>query len=251
MRQAPRRAPLSPPVRRVLTLRGAPLSYSLRMSARARVVRLVIRPESGLEVVAPRGTPQARIDQVLGEKARWITATLERVAREASAAVPPPITEGATVRLAGRELRLALRVGAPPGRYRAALAGETLTLTLAEGSQEAIRHALEAWYRRQAGAIFAERLAICNSGYGFAYGRVAIKAQKSRWGSCSRRGNLNFNWRLLLAPLSVLDYVVIHELCHLRELNHSARFWVLVARSCPDYKTPRRWLRAQGRTLRL
>lgn len=238
-------------LRRVALLRGNPLPYTLRISARARVVRLVIRPESGLEVVAPRGTPQGRIEQVLADKARWIANTLERMAHETASAAPREIVDGAELSLAGQKIVLALRTGAPEGRFRASLAGETLTLLVADDRQETIRRALEAWYRRQAGAIFAERLTICNKGYGFTFGRVAIKEQKSRWGSCSRKGNLNFNWRLLLAPLPVLDYVVTHELCHLRELNHSPRFWSLVALARPDYATHRRWLRDHGRALQL
>ncbi len=235
--------------RLVTHVSGAPVPYVLRISARARMVRLVIRPETGLEVVAPRGTPQSRIEQVLAEKARWIAATLDRMARETAAYPRAQLIDGAILPFAGREISLALRAGAPSGRYRATLDGDTLTLYVAETRHETIRRALEAWYRLQAGAIFVEHLAACNAGYGFAYGRVAIKEQKSRWGSCSRKGNLNFNWRLLLAPLPVLDYVVVHELCHLRELNHSPRFWSLVAQRCPDYASQRRWLREHGRGL--
>ncbi len=78
---------------------------------------------------------------------------------------------------------------------------------------------------------------------GIPYKRIAIRSQRTRWGSCSARGNLNFNWRLAAAPAAVLDYVVIHELCHLRELNHSRDFWAHVRAACPDYKSHRRWLR--------
>ena len=239
------------PTRFFIPARGVMVPYTLRISARARLVRLVIRPEVGLEVVAPKGTPQARIDQVLADKGRWIATTLDRMARETAVAPRKALEDGASLPFAGREIHLTLREGAPSGRFRASLVGETLTLHVAELSQETIRRALEAWYRHQASAIFAERLAACNAGYGFVYGRVAIKEQKSRWGSCSRKGNLNFNWRLLLAPLPVLDYVVVHELCHLRELNHSPRFWSLVARGCPDYAAQRRWLRDHGRSLQL
>jgi predicted metal-dependent hydrolase len=118
-------------------------------------------------------------------------------------------------------------------------------------SSDAIRGVLEAWYRRQAHEVFAARVDLWNRQYGFTYARIAIKEQKSRWGSCSRHGNLNFNWRLLLAPLEVLDYVAIHELCHLREMNHSERFWSLVSRTCPQYRERRRWLRSHGHELSL
>jgi predicted metal-dependent hydrolase len=84
---------------------------------------------------------------------------------------------------------------------------------------------------------------------GITYGRVAIRDQKTRWGSCSRAGNLNFNWRLVLAPPAVLDYVVVHELAHRVELNHSARFWRVVARYCPAMNAHRTWLRTHGATL--
>ena len=78
------------------------------------------------------------------------------------------------------------------------------------------------------------------------YGRITIRDQKSRWGSCSGKGNLNFNWRLILAPEEVLDYVVVHELAHRLEMNHSVRFWGHVERVLPDYKDRRLWLRKNG-----
>ena len=84
---------------------------------------------------------------------------------------------------------------------------------------------------------------------GVTYGRLAIRDQKTRWGSCSRAGNLNFNWRLVLAPPAVLDYVVVHELAHRVELNHSVRFWRVVARYCPTMDEHRAWLRTHGATL--
>lgn len=235
---------------RTATILGRAVDYGLRVSPRAKRLRLVVHPPGRLEVVVPRRTAQARIDVALREKAAWILATLERVASAARAAEPATIAAGDSVPYAGRTLTLAIMLGAPAGRFRAQLDADTLTLTLADASQPTLRAALETWCRRQARQAFAERLDHYNAGYGFTYGRVSIKEQKSRWGSCSRAGNLNFNWRLLLAPLSVLDYVVVHELCHLRELNHSPAFWALVARACPDYLTHRRWLRQHGRSLR-
>lgn len=234
---------------RSVMLGGQHVPYTLKVSARARRLRLVVRPGSGLEVVVPRGMSPAAHEPFLREKEQWILATLERVARQSVAAAPQPVVEGRRLPFAGRELLLALRTGAPAGRFRAGLAGDTLTLALPYHDHDVARAALEVWYRRQAPRIFAERLEVCNQRYSFTYGHVSIKGQKSRWGSCSRLGNLNFNWRLLLAPLPVLDYVVVHELCHLKELNHGPRFWKLVALGCPDYATHRRWLRVHGAEL--
>lgn len=93
------------------------------------------------------------------------------------------------------------------------------------------------------------RAAYWAAALGVRYNRVSVKAQRTLWGSCSRRGNLNFNWRLAEAPPETLDYVVIHELCHLREMNHSKRFWAHVEAACPDYMARRRWLRLNGTAL--
>lgn len=84
---------------------------------------------------------------------------------------------------------------------------------------------------------------------GVSYGRISIREQKTRWGSCSSKGNLNFNWRLILAPEEVLDYVVVHELAHRREMNHSKAFYAIVESVLPDYRTARKWLRDKGQTL--
>lgn len=250
-----RRGQAPEPQRHSIILGRRTISYLLRISTRARRLRLLVRPSpgagmGGLEVVVPRGVGMARVEAVLREKESWIMRTLGRVAEEAVRTTPLPLTDGRILTFAGRAIRLAVALGVAEGRFRAALVGDVLTLTVATREQEVIRAALEAWYRRQAKMLFAERLAHCNGAYGFTYGRVSIKEQKSRWGSCSRQGNLNFNWRLLLAPLPVLDYVVTHELCHLQEMNHAPRFWQLVARGCPDYLAHRRWLRQHGNELR-
>lgn len=243
------RPAVPPPQSRTITLAGQEIPYLLRTSARAHRLRLVIRPNSGLEVVVPQGAGTRWVEQTLREKAAWITTTLAHMA-DHIVAPPPPLVDGRVLAYLGQPLRLTIRTGAPPGRYRAALGDGALALTVASAVEETVRAALEAWYRRQARTVFAERVARCNAAYGFTYGRVAVKDQKSRWGSCSRKGNLNFNWRLLLAPAPVLDYVVYHELAHLKVPNHSPAFWALVATACPAYNEHRRWLKQHGQELR-
>ena len=100
--------------------------------------------------------------------------------------------------------------------------------------------------KKRAKTVFAEKAAFYASRLGVRYGRIAVRCQKSKWGSCSAKGNLNFNCLLLLAPEAVLDYVVVHELCHRLEMNHSPRFWAQVAGVLPDYAERRRWLKTHG-----
>ena len=114
---------------------------------------------------------------------------------------------------------------------------ERIAITEREG-RSAARKLIGSLVAREAAAL------------GVSYGRVAIRDQRSRWGSCSSRGTLSFNWRLVLAPLEVLDYVVVHELCHLRHADHSPRFWRLVQERRPGFAEQRAWLREHGAELR-
>ena len=110
---------------------------------------------------------------------------------------------------------------------------------------------LEAIYRKAAREYFPKRVSHYARMLGVTYGKISIRDQKTRWGSCSSEGNLSFNWRLILAPPDVLDYVVIHELCHRKEMNHSKEFWALVESLMPEYKERRKWLRENGNNLTL
>ncbi len=108
------------------------------------------------------------------------------------------------------------------------------------------RERVELWLKQQAHLVFHERVRLLNEPFGFEVRSITIKDMKSRWGSCSVGGRLNFNWRMILAPLAVLDYLVVHELAHLQEMNHSSRFWEVVRRGCPDYRSHVLWLKTCG-----
>ncbi|MBO5472165.1 MAG: M48 family metallopeptidase [Lachnospiraceae bacterium] len=111
------------------------------------------------------------------------------------------------------------------------------------------RDALKKRYIEAAREYFPKRIAYFHQFTGGTYSRISIRDQKTRWGSCSSRGTLSFNWRLMLAPPAILDYVVVHELCHLTHMDHSPAFWQAVGEVCPDYRTARKWLKDHGQDL--
>jgi predicted metal-dependent hydrolase len=213
------------------------IEYEVRRSDRARRVRVTVDPTHGVEVVLPRRAPAREAAAAITELRPWIErrlAELERVSATVAA-------RGETLPYLGQTLRLV----AQPGRTRAHRRGDQLLVPAGEPQ----RTAVERFYRRSAHSEIAPRLDAACAAAGTSYSRLSIRSQKTRWASCSRSGAMSFNWRLLLAPEPVLDYVVWHEVCHLEVMDHSPRFWRLLAERCPDYRQHLRWLRRHGATL--
>ena len=212
------------------------IEYTVRRSQRARRVRVAVDPERGVEVVLPQRAPQRAAAEAVRELRPWIERRLEEAERarqtvEARRGTVPYLDE-------------TLRLHPQPGRTRVHRRHDDLFVPAGDP-----RPALERWYRRMAAKEIAPRLDHAVERLGTSYTALTIRNQRTRWGSCSSTGAMSFNWRLLLAPEQVLDYVVWHEACHLLVLDHSPRFWSLVERHVPDYAEPRRWLRRHGQTL--
>jgi predicted metal-dependent hydrolase len=216
-----------------------PFDYSVRRSDRARRVRVRVDPRDGaVEVVLPRRAAAREAASAVVELRGWIARRRAEVAR-AQARVA---ARGGTVPYLGVDLELRPEVG----RTRVHRRGDVLLVPEDEG---AARAALERWYRRQARIEITPRLDAAAAAAGRRYTRLTIRDQRTRWGSCSSAGAMSFNWRLLLAPEAVLEYVVRHEAAHLAVMDHSPRFWAVMARLMPGYEVPRRWLRDHGATL--
>ena len=213
------------------------LPYRVRRSDRARRVRVSVDAHGDVEVVLPRRSPERAAAAAIVELRPWIERRLAdaRAVRDAVAA------RGAAVPYLGTELAL----HPEPGRTRVHRRGDVL---LVPGDDRAPA-AIERWYRRAAQREIAPRLDDAVAALGARYEKLTIRNQRTRWGSCSTTGAMSFNWRLLLAPEPVLDYVVWHEACHLLVMDHSPDFWALVRRHCPGYENHRRWLRRHGATL--
>ena len=170
--------------------------------------------------------------------------------RESEEAFPPArLCDGGEVPYLGE--RLLLGVGTEALRRRAHVSRRGSELRVALGPGMPLRDALEAWYRRLARVEVTPRLDAAVARAGRGYSSLQIRGQRTRWASCSTSGAMSFNWRLLLAPAEILDYVVEHEVAHLAVRDHSERFWALLAGRCPDWRERERWLRRHGHALRL
>jgi hypothetical protein len=212
------------------------IAYTIRRSTRAKRVRVNVHAHTGVEVVLPSRAPERAAASAVRELRPWIEGRLA----EGRAARAQIAARAGTVPYLGTPLELV----AEEGRTRVHRAGERLLVPAGEA-----RPAIERFYRRAARAEIAPRLDRATALAGSPYSALSIRAQRTRWASCSATGRMSFNWRLLLAPERVLDYVVWHEVCHLQVLDHSPRFWALVERHWPHYREDREWLRVNGGTL--
>jgi predicted metal-dependent hydrolase len=219
---------------------GTPLvreiPYTVRRSARARRVRVNVHAHTGVEVVLPERAPERAAAAAVGELRPWIERRLAE-AHEVRARVA---ARAGTLPYLDASLALVPQAG----RTRVHRSGERLLVPTGDA-----RPALERFYRRAARAEIAPRLDRATALAGSAYTALDIRAQRTRWASCSASGRISFNWRLLLAPERVLEYVVWHEVCHLEILDHSPRFWALLERRWPGYRGDRDWLSRHGATL--
>ena len=215
---------------------GTPFEFRVRRSPRARRVRVSVDGSGEVEVVLPKRAPERAAAQAVRELGPWIERRRRTLARAAAEVARP---EG-TVPFLGQDLRLVPQ----PGRERVHRRGDELLVPKRDAAA-----AIERWYRRQARAEIGPRLDVATARAGTSYTGLTVRGQKTRWASCSTSGHMSFNWRLLLAPEAVLDYVVEHEVCHLERMDHSPRFWALLESRVPDWREHARWLRRYGPTL--
>jgi len=235
-----------------ITIADTELTYRLKHSQRRRSVQIRIAPPATIEVVAPAGFPQKEVEALLHKRATWIATQLARLKKLASDPVNASLEHGAQLLYLGRPRQLAV-MPSPAKRAKVILEDDRLTAYLpavpGQDDTALLRRALHHWYVRSAAQLLADRTAYWAAEIGVRPGRISIRDQKTRWGSASTRGNVNYNWRIVMAPPETLDYLVVHELCHIKVPNHSATFWLLVSQSVPDYKKHRAWLRQHGNLL--
>jgi predicted metal-dependent hydrolase len=212
--------------------------------ARRRTIALIVERDGSLTVRAPKRAALRDIEQFIHEKTSWILRTREKLLAIPKAAGKEFI-EGEKFSFLGTEYELKL---VSPQRPPLKFDNE---FRLGSTSQGRAALLFTRWYKEQALIVISERVQHYAALHGFQPKQVKISSAKTRWGSCTSTGSLNFTWRLVMAPLEVIDYVVIHELAHLRVHNHSAKFWKLVESIEPQFKVRRKWLRLNGEMLNL
>lgn len=221
-------------------LNGRLVSFQLKQSHYLHGIRLEIRQDTGLTVVVPVEYRQGEVDHILQKKACWILRHLPDSQPLQLPLFCKELDHGEKISYLGKKIELRITNtadSAEPVR----LEGRRIYINL-NGHRNSVTLTLEKWYRGQAKVIFTRKADAFKNVMGVSYNKILIRGQKTRWGSCSPRGTLSLNWKLLMAPESVIDYVIIHELAHLRHMNHSRKFWELVAKHCPNWKKHRRWL---------
>lgn len=235
-----------PRANRLVRLRGCEVGYEFQRGKR-RTIGLSVGAE-GLSVRAPRWSPFGEIEAVLHEKAAWVIDKLvearERAERQARSRVR--WADGAELPLLGEPVRLQLDPAHGFSGRGAALDAVTRTLRIGlphHASESQIRDAAQAWLMRHARSVFTERLDHFAPQLGVRWTRLSLSNADTRWGSASADGRIRLNWRLVHLSMEMVDYVVVHELSHLRHMDHSPRFWDVVASVMPDHAERRRALK--------
>ncbi|MCK9392139.1 MAG: M48 family metallopeptidase [Syntrophales bacterium] len=222
------------------------LTYQLvRSKKRKKTLSLTVKPGGMVVIQAPYPVPQAEIEGFFQRKLPWIRQKLSMLALQVPREIPR------SEALAAGDKASFLGVSYPVIINGVDLNGGNLSFDgscfiLSPNTAASGKESLRSWYKQEASSFLPDRVSTYEGIMGGKCRSVRISTARSRWGSCSADNRLAFSWRLMMAPPPVIDYVVIHELAHIREKNHSPHFWALVGKICPDYRNQRRWLRIAG-----
>lgn len=245
--EAPDDTPVAPVGRlRKILIQDEVLEYELRRSARRSIGFLIA--DEGLRITAPRWVTLAQIEQAILEKQSWIFSKLrekqERLVRRAQPAMQ--WVDGARLPYLGGHLTLRIVAGR---RLALSYDAEQVSLMISmppDASEQQLKDRVRSWMQHEARQVFLSRLPVFAERLGVHYQSMHLSSANTRWGSCTAQGKIRLNWRLIHFSPEIIDYVVAHELSHLREMNHSPRFWATVASALPEYERAKRALRAHA-----
>lgn len=221
------------------------LGFTVKFRKR-KTLQISIKPPSQIEVSAPLGMPVSVIQQQVQDHGDWILRKLSLVQERDKERVHHTYENGELFLYLGKSYPLQIDLQSNYQKAVVILADEKLTIHTNSHQPEDIRRVLEEWYRDQTLKLITKRVQFFSDRFSVKPRLIKVKEQKKRWASCTSRGDLLFNWRCGMAPPEVLDYIVVHEMCHLVHFNHSKDFWKLVDSILPDYEKQKGWLKQYG-----
>lgn len=221
------------------------LVYTTVRSVKRKKLTITVERDSSVVVLAPKGATDEDIDRVVQSKREWLFEKLQHAPKYQDRPHAPgkEVVSGESALYLGREYRMTL-TNAPEGEVvfdRAFL--------IPQGDRLQTRQAFRNWYRKQATTIILPRVSRYAEELGVKVAEAAIVDNRLRWGSCTTKNNIRLNWRLIKAPMAVIDYVIVHELAHLLEANHTPDFWNIVRAKLPGAEKSKAWLKAHGQLL--
>ncbi len=222
--------------------------YEVIRRPRRKTASISVKPDNAVVIIVPHKLPQESIEQIVKSKTRWIRSKLRFNQEVREKHKPKEFVSGEAFTYLGRNYRLKVVEGeARPATLSQGRLNVYVPLNLtSENREQYIIRQLTAWYQEHAVKRLQEKTIRHAERLGVEPARIGVKTYKSRWGSCHKDGRVYFNWRIIMAPHSVVDYVVVHELCHLIHHNHSAAYWKLIEHTCPDFRDAKEWLKING-----
>jgi predicted metal-dependent hydrolase len=231
-----------------ITFGRTKIQYEIKRGKRTKTVALLIQPNTSIIVLTPRLLSEEKIRQIVAKRAGWIIRQTEKIKRLRAACPPKEFVSGESFPYLGRQYRLKVtrtnsltnsHCKLTEGRFHIKIHNDPKN----REASEFVRQKLVEWYMARAEEKIKERIAKYAVLVEKQPQRVIVKEQGKRWGSCSYAKTLRFNWKIIMAPISVLDYVIVHELCHMVINNHSDKFWDKIRSIIPDYPKKRKWLK--------
>ncbi|MGB8953083.1 MAG: SprT family zinc-dependent metalloprotease [Candidatus Aminicenantales bacterium] len=224
------------------------LEYIIQRGKRKRTVAIQVNSPTQVVVLAPFSLDKEKIREIVRKKAKWIIEKQKHLKKLELLSPKKEFTSGEQVLFLGRRYRLKILNSAERQPGKLEFIGRRVIITVdshlaPENRKDVIKNTLMEWYFTEAGRIITERINRYSHIIEISPKKIKIRNQQKRWGSCSQSGVLRFNWRIIMAPISIIDYVAVHELCHLKIKNHSQKFWKLVSLAIPNYRKRREWLK--------